>query len=378
MIARILDNNIQNYLQPGKAVLIMGPRQTGKTTLTETIAAQIPDTLWLNGDDIDVRDRFDRISSTAMKSMLAGYSLVVIDEAQRIPDIGLKIKLITDTVKSVRVMATGSSSFDLANKVKESLAGRKWEFKMFPLSYAEMVSHHGAIEERRLLNNRLIYGYFPEVVSTPGKEIRILSELIDSALYKDVLSLDGLRKPDKIVKLLQALALQLGSEVSYAELSRTIGLDILTVEKYIDILEKCFIIFRMPSLSRNLRKELVKTRKIYFFDNGIRNSLINNFNQPSVRADIGALWENFIMMERWKHISYNDVFCNRFFWRTHDQQEIDYIEERGGKLYAYEFKWNPNLRSRFPAVFAKTYTESVFETVHPDNFEVFVGVSAPK
>lgn len=372
MIARILDESIKEYLQPGKAVLIMGPRQIGKTTLIETLAATEEHSLWLNGDDIDVRSRFENVSTSALKEMLAGYELVLIDEAQRISDIGLKLKMIVDNVKNIKIVASGSSSFDLANKVKESLAGRKWEFRMFPLSYSELAAHYGALEESRFLEKRLIYGSFPEVVTSPGREVRILSELIDSTLYKDILSLGGLRKPDKIVKLLQALALQLGSEVSYGELSRTVGLDLQTIEKYIDILEKCFVVFRLPSLSRNLRKELVKTRKIFFYDNGIRNSLINNFNLLNVRNDARALWENFIMVERWKHISYSEIFCNRFFWRTHDQQEIDYIEEREGKLFAYEFKWNANRKSRFPAVFSKTYPESEFNVVNPGNYTAFI------
>ena len=243
---------------------------------------------------------------------------------------------------------------------------------MFPVSFKEMVDHHGLIKEKRLLHHRLLFGYYPEVVMNVGNEKEILKQLTDSYLYKDILMWENIKKPEKLLKLLQALALQIGNEVSFNELGKIIGLDNQTVEKYIQLLEKTFVIFRLGAFSRNLRKELKKGRKIYFYDNGIRNSLITNFSQPELRTDIGALWENFIISERQKFIHYNDIWTNNYFWRTQDQQEIDYIEDVDGVLYAYEIKWNSKIKSKLSKTFSGSYPEHQYQVINPENFHSFL------
>lgn len=260
--------------------------------------------------------------------MMAGYRFLVIDEAQRIKDIGLKLKLITDQVPQVQVIATGSSSFELANKSNEPLTGRKWDFHLYPVSFEEMVTHHGILEEKRLLPVRLIYGYYPEIISHPGEEKERLKALTDSFLYKDILLWENIQKPDKLLRLMQALAFQLGQQVSFNELASLVGLDHKTVEKYINLLEQVFVIYRLGSFSRNLRNELKSSRKIYFYDNGIRNALIASFQPLELRQDIGVLWENWILSERMKYLRYHQHWANTYFWRTTQQQEIDYIEEK--------------------------------------------------
>ena len=372
MINRIINEKIRKTLFKGKAIILMGCRQIGKTTSLNEIFSVENDVLWLSGDDSDTRDLFENITSDRLKTIFGNKKIIVIDEAQRIADVGLKLKLITDNIKDLQLVATGSSAFELADKTKESLTGRKREFQMYPLSFKEMVEHHGFITERRLLQHRLVYGYYPEVVTNPGDEKLILKSLSDSYLYKDVLALYYIKKSDKLIKLLQALAYQIGSQVSYNELSQIVGVDSKTIEKYIQILEKCYIIFRLNSFSRNLRNELTTSRKIYFYDNGIRNAIISNYMQVENRNDVGALWENFLISERIKMTEYNDLFCNRYFWRTKSQQEIDYLEEYDGKLHAYEFKWKENAKVRFPKTFTGTYSDSELSVITPNNIEDFI------
>ena len=351
----------------------MGARQVGKSTLLRSLLDGDDSVLWLNGDDDDVRELFRSISSTRLKAIIGNRKTVVIDEAQRIEDIGLRLKLITDQMPGVQVIATGSSSFELSSKVNEPLTGRKRELKLFPLSFREMVSHTSFLEERRMIPHRLIYGYYPEVVCSPSNEKVVLKELTDSYLYKDLLSFDTLRKPDVIVRLLKALALQIGSQVSYNELSSLLGLSSKTVEKYMDILEKSYIIFRLGSFSRNMRNELKLSRKIYFWDLGIRNALIGNMAPLENRNDTGALWENFLIAERMKYNSYSNSFAQSYFWRTKDQSEIDYLEEEDGNLSAYEFKWNPaKSKTKCPASFAAAYPSSTYRVITPDNIEEFI------
>jgi len=330
--------------------------------------------LWWNGDEADIRQLLEHATSSQLKNMIGSHRLLVIDEAQRIENIGLCLKLIADQCDQVKVLATGSSAFELANRINEPLTGRKWEFYLYPLSWREMVQHHGLIEERRLLQHRLIYGYYPDVVLSPGDEAALLSQLADSYLYKDILTWERIQKPDRLERLVQAIAFQLGQQVSYAELGRMSGLDQATVERYISLLEKAFILFRIGSLSRNLRTELKKSRKIYFYDNGIRNAIIHNFNPPGLRNDIGALWENFLICERLKCLSAKDVQTNRYFWRTQAQQEIDYLEERDGQLVAWEFKWNPKARAKFPKTFMDAYPDCATHIITPDNFESFLRI----
>lgn len=372
MITRSIETEIQNELGKGKAIVILGARQVGKTTLLKEMFKEREQILFLNGDESDVRAMLEHPTSTALKAIIGDKKTLIIDEAQRITDIGLKLKIIIDNIPDVQVIATGSSSFELANKINEPLTGRKWEHKMFPLSFTELVRNNGLLEEKRMLRHRLVYGGYPDVVMNEGQEKKILKELSEDYLYKDILAFDKIQKSDKLVKLLQALALQTGSQVSYNELGQICGLSSGTVESYIDILEKCYIVFRLGSFSRNLRNELKSSRKIYFYDNGIRNAIIANFNPVDLRNDIGALWENYIVSERIKANSYNGRFCNSWFWRTAQQQEVDYLEEEDGKLSAFEFKYNPKRAARAPLTFTKAYPEAGFKVITPDNVEDFL------
>lgn len=374
MIQRILKNKIDVLSGKGKAIILIGCRQIGKTTLLNEMFKDETSILRLNGDEFDVQSMLSNISSDRWRSIIGNKKIIVIDEAQRIENIGLKLKLITDNLNDVQIIATGSSSLDISNKINEPLTGRKWEIKMYPISFKEMVDHHGLIKELRLLPQRLVYGYYPEIVTNEGNEINLLKQLTDSYLYKDILAMSQIKKSDKLVKLLQALAFQVGSQVSYNELANLLGLDSKTVESYIDLLEQCYIIFRINSFSRNLRNELKTSKKIYFYDNGVRNALISNYASIENRNDIGALWENFLISERIKFTDYTSSYANKYFWRTKDQTEIDYLEEYDGNLHCYEFKWNPTAKASFPPSFANAYSNSTFEIIHRDNFEKFLGI----
>ena len=372
MIERILEKTIKNRLNKGKAIVLLGARQVGKTTLLKAIFEKSLDVLWLNGDELDIQALFETISATRLKAIFGTKKIIVIDEAQRIKDIGLRMKLITDQIPEVQLIATGSSAFELANQINEPLTGRKWEYTMYPVSFGEMVAHHGLLEEKRLLPHRMVFGYYPDVINNAGIEKEILKQLSNSYLYKDVLLLEQIKKPEGLIKLLQGLAFQVGSQVSYNELSKLCGLDAKTVEKYIVLLEQTFIVYRIGSFSRNLRSELKKSRKIYFYDNGIRNALIANFNQLELRQDVGALWENFVFSERMKYLQYQQKWTNTWYWRTKEQKEIDCIEERDGKLTAYEFKWNPEAKYKKPKLFLETYPQSEFKIIHKNNVEDFL------
>lgn len=373
MIKRTIESKIEAILGGEKAIIVMGARQVGKSTLLNSVVGMRDDVLWLNGDDPDVQQLFEQMTSTRLRALLGNKRIMVVDEAQRISNIGLHLKLVTDQVKSVQVIATGSSSFELGNKVNEPLTGRKREFRMFPLTFGEMVSHTGLLDELRMLPHRMVYGYYPEVVCSPGSERTVLKELADSYLYRDILSLEGIGKPDKLTRLLQALAFQIGSQVSYNEIGQLIGLDPKTVERYIDILEKSYIIFRLGSFSRNLRNELKSSRKIYFWDLGIRNAVIGNLSQVESRTDKGVLWENFCIAERMKKLAYNDSFALSWFWRTQQQKEIDYLEEEDGHIRAFEFKWNDNKASvKCPAAFASAYPDAEFVVVTPSRIDEFL------
>ena len=373
MVERHIQSSIQSQLGGGKAIVIMGARQVGKSTLLRQMLGERQDVIWMNGDDLDIQELFSSITSTRIRAILGSKRLLVIDEAQRISDIGLRLKLITDQVPDVQVIATGSSSFELASKVNESLTGRKREFRMYPLTFGEMVQHTQFLDEVRMIPHRMVYGYYPEVVCNPGDERAILKELSDSYLYKDILSLDSINKPDKLVRLLKALALQIGSQVSYNEIGTLIGLDSKTVERYVDILEKSFIVFRLGTFSRNLRNELKASRKIYFWDLGIRNAIIDNLAQIENRTDAGELWENFVIAERMKRNAYKCSFAQSYFWRTRQQHEIDYLEEEDGILYAFEFKWNLRKANvKCPESFKTAYPEAVYKVITPENIEEFL------
>jgi predicted AAA+ superfamily ATPase len=372
MIKRTLEDNIKKKLADKKAIIVMGARQVGKTTLLEMILEGKEHTLWLSGDEPDIRAIFEDATSTRLKAYFGNNKYIVIDEAQRIKNIGLNLKLITDKIKEVKVIATGSSSFELANSIGESLAGRKWEYMLYPLSFLELSRHYGLLDEKRLLPHRLVYGSYPDVVSSGEDERILLKELISSILYKDILRLEEIKSPDKLDKLLRALAYQVGSQVSYNELAQICGLSQKTVEKYIDVLEKAYIVFRLGSFSRNLRNELKKSRKIFFWDNGIRNALIADFSPAETRQDIGALWENYLISERLKLLSYSGVASGTWFWRTQQQQEIDYIEEQDGKLRAYEIKWSPKAKAAGKKSFITAYPDSTMQTITPDNYDEFL------
>jgi predicted AAA+ superfamily ATPase len=373
MIQRQIQEDVQQKFFQGKAIIILGPRQVGKTTLLKQLVIEQESALWLNGDDYDVQQIFnEQVSALRIQSLLGDKKILIIDEAQRIKDIGLKMKRITDTLKDVQLIATGSSAFELLNSLNEPLTGRKWEYKLFPFSFKEMVNHHGLMEEKRQLLHRLVFGYYPEIVNFPGQELERLKLLTDSYLYKDILSWDGIQKPDRITKLLQALAFQVGSQVSYNELAQLCSMDSKTVEKYILLLEKCFVIFRVGSFSRNLRNELKTSKKIYFVDNGVRNALIANFSPAEIRQDIGALWENFLMSERYKQNEYGSVFKNNYFWRLKSQQEIDFVEESDGQISAFEFKWNTKKALRCPLAFRNAYPSAKFSVITPENVEEFI------
>lgn len=372
MIQRQLCKTIENKLFSGKAIVIMGARQTGKTTLIQTLLNGHDDVVWLNGDEQFVRDLMENISVAKYKSLIGINKIVVIDEAQRIADIGLKAKLLTDNFKDKQIILTGSSSFELSNRINEPLTGRKWEYRLYPLSFSELSTHFGMLHEMQNLPLRLVFGCYPDVVCNQGSERDILTQLADSYLYKDILDWERLKKPEKLIKLLQALAYQIGSEVSYSELGTLVGLDNGTIEKYITLLEQTHVIFRIGSFSRNLRNELKFAKKVYFYDNGIRNALIHNFTDIDIRTDTGELWENFMVSELRKRADYTGLYANSYFWRTTDKKEIDYIEEHDGVINAYEFKWNPKKRGKKIGQFTDAYPNATLQTVNRDNYFQFL------
>ncbi|MDR1652516.1 MAG: ATP-binding protein [Prevotellaceae bacterium] len=370
MVARGLFYVIKEQFFGRKAIVIAGARQTGKTTLLRQIIDEFEQagTLFLNCDEPETLQMLENVSSTELRNLIGSNKIVLIDEAQRVENIGILLKLIVDNMPEIQLIATGSSAFDLRNRLNEPLTGRKFEYMLYPFSIAELIDATSLSEEKRLLEQRIIYGMYPDVVNNPANAIRILIELTNSYLYKDILMYKDIRNPDALTKLLTALALQLGSEVSYNELGNTIGMKSETIERYLDLLEKAFVIFRLRSLSRNLRNELKKSQKIYFYDNGVRNALIQNFKSLNLRTDTGALWENFMVSERRKFVERNQVFSNKYFWRTHAQQEIDYIEEREGTLYAFEFKWNGRKKTKLPNTFSTAYPQHEFECITPANY----------
>jgi len=372
MIDRTLEKTIFGRLNTGRAIVIMGARQVGKTTLLQKVFSGNEDVLWLSGDSPDVVKLLESPSAERLRLYFGNKRTVVLDEAQLIPDIGLKLKLITDYIKDVQLIATGSSSFELANRLNEPLTGRKWEYQLFPLSFSEMVKHHGLLTEKRSLMHRLVFGYYPDVVTHTGDEKTILRLLTDSYLYKDILMLENIKKSEKLVKLLQALAYQIGNQVSFNELAQICSLDSKTIEKYVSVLEQAFIIFRLGSFNKNLRNELKFSRKIYFYDNGIRNALISNFNLAENREDIGALWENFLVSERLKLNMYQENFVNSWFWRTTENQEIDYIEETGNTLNAFEFKWHATQRVKITKTFSRAYPHAIINIIDQNNMEDFL------
>lgn len=375
MIEREIQPSIEKKLFKGKLIIIYGARQVGKTTLIKNIGEKFSDqSIYINCDEPDYRALLTDATSTQLKNLIGNKKLVLIDEAQRVKNIGLTLKLFVDQVKDIQVIATGSSSFELSNIVNEPLTGRKFEYHLYPISIRELKNNLGLIEIKRLIEERIIYGMYPEVIVNPVEKKNQLKEITRSYLFKDILSYEGIRKPEVIEKLLIVLSAQVGSEVSYNELANTIGIDKDTITKYIDILEKAFIVFRLNPFSRNLRTEITKMRKIYFYDTGIRNALISNFNNLDARNDKGALWENFIITEKIKMNDALNLDFKSYFWRTSQQQEIDYIEEIEGDLYAYEFAYNTQKKKQISKTFLNAYKTKLNEVININNYGNFLGI----
>ena len=368
---RAIQSAIEAALFKGKAIVLYGARQVGKTTLVKEILRRYPqDSLYLNCDEPDIRDSLTERTSTALRALLGHSRLVVLDEAQRVRDIGLTLKLLVDNLPEIQVIATGSSSFDLSNRITEPLTGRKVEFHLFPLSVGELLACESPLEVQRLLEHRLRYGLYPGVVASdnPAAAVR---EIASSYLYRDVLQYQAVRNADMLRRLLQALALQVGNEVSYNELATLLGIDKVTVQRYLALLEQAYIIFHLPPFSRNLRVELGKLRKVYFYDLGIRNALINNLNPLELRADVGALWEDFFISERLKFNHNRQRTANAYFWRTYSRAELDYLEEEGGRLTAFECKWDTD-RWHVPASFTEAYPDAEIHLANRRNFLQFI------
>ena len=370
-IERSLYKILNEKFFKGKTIVLTGPRQTGKTTLIKAIIKEQGDFLFLDGDDLSIQQTLENANTQELKKIIANYKVIFIDEAQRINYIGLTAKIINDQFKDVQLILSGSSSFDLNNKINEPLTGRKWEYNLFPISWNEFQNSLDYLTAKQQLNTRLIYGMYPDVINNLGNEKEVLSNLTNSYLYKDVFMLSNIKKPDILQKLVQALAYQVGSEVSYNELANLLKINKETVSSYINILEKAFIVFRVTAYSKNLRNEIKFNKKIYFYDNGIRNAVINSFNDIELRNDKGALWENFLISERIKYLHYNKQYTNYYFWRTKQGQEIDWIEETNQELFAYEFKWKKKKITRFPKKFLETY-KPITNVIDTDNFTDFL------
>jgi uncharacterized protein len=372
-VERMITDDIKNRLFGGKAIILYGPRQSGKTTLIKHLIQSYSDeTLWLNGDSPDVRALLENVTTSKWKSIIGRKKIVVIDEAQRIENIGLVMKLITDELPDIQLIGTGSSAFELVNRTNEPLTGRKFEFYLLPLSFAELCNHHGLLEEKRLLHRRLLFGEYPEIINSPGEEQTLLSMLAGSYLYKDLLMLNSIKKPLILDKLIRALALQIGSEVSVNELAKLVGVDNKTVAKYIDLLEKSYVIFSLPAFSRNARVEIRKSRKIYFYDLGIRNAVLGNFIPVESRTDVGALWENYLILERIKQQCNMPFPPRHYFWRNVDQREVDYLEEAIEELSAWEFKWNTKAKVKIPLAFRNAYPNAQTAVITPGNYDDFL------
>lgn len=372
MIKRQLQEKVGERLFEGKAIVLIGARQVGKTTLVkkilETGKVRVQ---FFDGDDPTVRRLLEEPNTEQLRQFIGEAEIVFIDEAQRLPNIGLTSKIITDQFRDKQLILSGSSAFDLNSSIQEPLTGRKWTFNLYPVSWKEWQDHVGYLKAEQDLENRLIYGFYPDVLTNPSRQGEILDELVDSYLYKDILNYAGIRKPQVIQKLVQAISYQAGQELVYKEIGDLIGLDPKTVSHYIDILEKAFVVFRLPAFSKNLRNEIKKNQKIYFYDNGVRNAVIRNYNPFVNRTDQGALWENFLISERFKQLRYAKRKPGMFFWRTKQQQEVDYVEVSGEVISGYEFKWNPKRNIRFSKTFTKNYTQNV-HGIHRDNFRDFV------
>ena len=372
MINRQLHEKVKERLFGGKAIVLIGARQVGKTTLINSVLETLERQLqFFDGDDPTVRRLLNEPNTEQLRQLIGEAEIVFIDEAQRLPNIGLTAKIITDQFKDKQLILSGSSAFELNSSIQEALTGRKWSFNLFPVSWKEWQDHVGYLKAEQDLENRLIYGFYPDVLNHSFRQGEILDELVESYLYKDILNYAGIRKPEVIQKLVQAISYQIGQEVVYKEVGDLVGLDPKTVSHYIDILEQAFVVFRLPAFSKNLRNEIKKNQKIYFYDNGVRNAVIRDYKPFVNRTDKGALWENFLISERFKQLRYARRNTGMFFWRTKQQQEVDYVEVSGKEISGYEFKWNPKKNIRFPKTFTKNHSQNVYG-IHRDNFRDFV------
>ena len=368
MIKRIIEDEIKNKLFKGKAILLIGPRQSGKTTLLKKIQAEHSElSAYFNCDETAVRSLFSSQNLAILTSVIGDRRIILLDEAQRIENAGLSIKIIVDNIPGVQVIASGSSAFELSDKMNEPLTGRKWEYHLHPLSFQELARHNSPVDEIKSLNLRLLYGAYPEVVNNPGTEPEVLANLSSSYLYKDVFTLHDIRKPELLEKLVQALALQVCSEVSYTELSQLLDSDRGTIERYINILERAFVIFRLTNYSTNQRNEIKRSRKIYFWDNGIRNALLSDYRPVELRDDIGKLWENYIVSELFKQRDYYRLLSKPYFWRSKNTVEIDYLELMNAQITAYEIKWYPKKKAKIQA-FLRAYPGAKISVLNPENY----------
>lgn len=372
MVLREIEEILNKPISGKKVIVLLGARQIGKTTLLKKITEKEKNTVWLNADNAIVQSVFSNFSVASFESYIGNANIVVIDEAQQLNEIGKNIKQLYDAGSKFQIIATGSSAFELRNQTNEPLTGRKWEYHLYPFSFSELANHHTAAFEIEQLERRLLFGCYPEIVTNLGDERERLHTLSDSYLYKDVLMWQVIKKPEKIIQLLKVLALQIGSEVNYHELGKQLQLTNDTVEKYIRILEQTFVIFRLPSYSSNVKKELTKGKKIYFFYNGIRNALLADYRPLAARQDAGALWENYIISELWKKDNNYLSYGKFYFWRTADQQEIDLIIEKDGTLFTYEIKWNANAKAKLSKTFSNNYTNYKFQLIHKGNYWEFL------
>ncbi len=373
MLKRTLEDIISKRFFTGKTVLLLGARQVGKTTLLKQFAKSIKEKIiWLNGDNPEDRLLLNGLTGLRAKQIFPKGSVVFIDEAQRIENTGLTLKIIHDNCPGIQMVVTGSSSFELTDKLKESMTGRKLSYKLYPISFSEILANTDYIRTITSLESRLLYGSYPEVINNAGNEKEVLFELVSDYLYKDIFSLKDVRKPVAIETLTKALAFQVGNQVSFRELSQLTKLDKETVERYIRILEEAFIVFRLESFSRNQRNELKFSKKIYFVDLGVRNALVNQFSPIELRNDVEGLWENYLISERMKKIEYEKAYRSTYFWRTVRQQEIDYIEEYDGKLHAYEFKWGEHSKLKIPKTFTNAYPDAEIKLINRENYFEFL------
>ena len=376
-LKRDLEPVIKKYLKPNKVILLIGARRVGKTELIKTIISGLQEkALVLNGEDEDTQLLLESRTAVNYKRLLGNTKLLIIDEAQAIPDIGIKLKFMIDTIEDLKIIATGSSVFDLTNTLGEPLVGRKTTLHLYPLAQSEFQPHENLIETKGKLEERLIFGSYPELEQIPETDHKVeyLKEQVNSYLLKDILAFEGIKRSDKLISLLRIIAFRIGSEISIEGVANSLQISKGTVDKYLDLLSKVFIIHKLTGFSRNLDNEITKMNKWYFLDNGIRNALINNFNPLSLRDDQGKLWENYLIAERLKIQEYQRLHSNNYFWRTHTKQEIDWIEEKNGKLKAFEFKWNSKKGAKIPALWKKNYGEADFQLINPNNYLDFITI----